>query len=207
MRKDERCIMMLKEFERLTGFYPSSDLYAMIERAYSDFDGSKEEFCAAYKANKDGLAEKIQQEAICHIAYESHALAAVNKKTQDELAAAKVEIIRLEKTLEKALGWERVGTNSNMSDEAYLELEKNGQPISEEKAKEIIHKEFGFSMDCIAIVNELTDYERSNAHQIRKVGTVTRLPHYEATDWNYIRFDVKGWHYEFVNGGLEFFFE
>ena len=53
--------MMREEFERLTGFYPTSDLYAAIEVAYMDFKGDKAEFCKAYAANKGGMAEAIQR--------------------------------------------------------------------------------------------------------------------------------------------------
>ena len=54
--------MMREEFERLTGFYPSADLYRVIEVRYSEFHGDKTAFCKEYKANKDGLAESIQRD-------------------------------------------------------------------------------------------------------------------------------------------------
>ena len=54
--------MMREEFERLTGFYPSADLYRVVEVRYSEFHGDKTAFCKAYKANKDGLAESIQRD-------------------------------------------------------------------------------------------------------------------------------------------------
>jgi phytoene dehydrogenase-like protein len=55
--------MMIQEFEKLTGIYPTADLYAVIEAAYMEFDGDKTAFCKAYKSNKNGIAEKIQREA------------------------------------------------------------------------------------------------------------------------------------------------
>ena len=206
--------MMLKEFERLTGFYPSSDLYAMIERAYSNFNGSKEEFCAAYKANKDGLAEKIQQDAECYMASKMHCSSVINEKTQDELAAAykkikglETENKRLKDEIDKLREWKHVGAVSGMSDNDYKALAKAGEPISEERAKNIIHNEFGFAVDAIVIVNELSDWEKSTLGIFRVCGKIARLPHYEATDWNYIRFDVNGWKYEYINGDLAFFSE
>ena len=51
--------MMMQEFETLTGFYPTADLYEEIEKAYYDFDGDKQAFCKAYKANKNGMADAI----------------------------------------------------------------------------------------------------------------------------------------------------
>lgn len=55
--------MMKKEFEALTGIFPSDELYKTIEAAYYDFAGDKTAFCKAYKANKGGIAERIQREA------------------------------------------------------------------------------------------------------------------------------------------------
>ena len=55
--------MMKKEFEALTGIFPSDELYKAIEAAYYDFTGDKTAFCKAYKANKNGIAERIQREA------------------------------------------------------------------------------------------------------------------------------------------------
>ena len=54
--------MLQTEFETLTGIYPDSELYKEIEKEYMDGDWpDKQAFCAAYKKNKDGLAEKIQR--------------------------------------------------------------------------------------------------------------------------------------------------
>lgn len=203
--RKENTDMTIHEFEELTGFYPSTDLYSAIEQAYDDYPGDKKEFCAEYKANKDGLAEKIQYMASLNTI---NALSAETAKTNEaklERDDAKRKIKELEAALEKAQGWKKYGTVSYMSDADYLDLEKRGEPITEEKAREIIHKEFGFAMDFIVIVNELADYEINYARQLRKKGTISRLPRYESSDWNYIRFNVNGWQYEMINGDLEFF--
>ena len=61
--RKETKTMMMSEFEALTGIHPTDDLYAEIEEAYYEFDGQKREFCAAYKANIDGLADTIRDRA------------------------------------------------------------------------------------------------------------------------------------------------
>ena len=192
--REDNTDMTIHEFEELTGFYPSTDLYSAIEQAYDDYPGDKRDFCMEYKANKDGLAEKIQRIANFQIA-----------ETFRSLELAKSRIKELEAALERAQGWKKYGTGSHMSDADYLALEKRGEPITEERAKEIIHKEFGFAVEFIEIVNELTEYEVNHSHQLRETGKLSRLPHYESTDWNYIRFNVNGWQYEMVDGQLEFF--
>lgn len=50
---------MIHEFEKLTGFHPTTDLYKAIEHAYMNFDGDKVEFCKAYVENRDNLASRI----------------------------------------------------------------------------------------------------------------------------------------------------
>lgn len=46
--------MMIEEFEKRTGFYPTLVQYEAIERAYMDFDGDKDAFCKAYKRSWSG---------------------------------------------------------------------------------------------------------------------------------------------------------
>lgn len=62
--------MLQTEFETLTGIFPDTILYEVIEREYNrqtedgkDFWDNKHEFCAAYKFNGDGLAERIRAAA------------------------------------------------------------------------------------------------------------------------------------------------
>ena len=55
--------MMLEEFEKRTGYFPTLEEYEAIEQAYMSFDGDKDAFCKAYKKNEGGLAEKIQHKA------------------------------------------------------------------------------------------------------------------------------------------------
>ena len=203
--REDNTDMTIHEFEELTGFYPSTDLYSAIEQAYDDYPGDKRDFCMEYKANKDGLAEKIQYMASLNTINALSAETAKANEAKLERDDAKRKIKELEAALEKAQGWKKYGTGSHMTDADYLDLEKRGEPITEERAKEIIHKEFGFAVEFIEIINELTEYEVNHSHQLRETGKLSRLPHYESTDWNYIRFNVNGWQYEMVDGQLEFF--
>ena len=49
--------MTRTEFVALTGFEPTPDEYQVIEQAYYRFDGSKEDFCAAFVSG--GEAERL----------------------------------------------------------------------------------------------------------------------------------------------------
>ena len=203
--RKENTDMTIHEFEELTGFYPSTDLYSAIEQAYDDYPGDKREFCAEYKANKDGLAEKIQYMASLHTIDALSAETAKANEAMLECDDAKRRIKELEAALEREQGWKEYGTGSNTTDADYLALETVSEPITEERAKEIIHKEFGFAVEFIEIINEISEYEVNHSRQLRETGKLSRLPHYESTDWNYIRFNVNGWQYEMVDGQLEFF--
>ena len=55
--------MEIKEFEKRTGYFPTTEEYKTIEKFYMNFDGDKDEFCEAYKKNEGFIAEKIQHEA------------------------------------------------------------------------------------------------------------------------------------------------
>lgn len=66
--------MMLEEFEKRTGYFPTMEEYAAIEKAYMEFSGDKDAFCKAYKKNEDGIAERIQREVnMQHINAQSEA--------------------------------------------------------------------------------------------------------------------------------------
>ena len=94
---------MLEEFEELTGFYPSADMYDAIELEYADFPGDKYAFCEAYKANKDGLAERIQQRASDMTVNGMFAMTTIAGKRTREIALLKKRILELEGTLENWL--------------------------------------------------------------------------------------------------------
>ena len=49
--------MEIKEFEKRTGYFPTTEEYKTIEKIYMNFDGDKDEFCEAYKKN-EFIAEK-----------------------------------------------------------------------------------------------------------------------------------------------------
>lgn len=77
--------MMITEFEKLTGIFPTSDLYKAIEAVYYEYDGNKADFCKAYKENTDGIAEKIQRAAD---------MAAVEKALAEDKQVAKMKADR-----------------------------------------------------------------------------------------------------------------
>lgn len=193
--------MMIEEFEKLTGIFPTQGMYKIIEKRYMEFDGDKTEFCKAFKKNADGLAESIQRES-------NEMTFKAARKHQAELAQRNIEIERLKKELERAKEtidreqeWQPYEA-SNMSQDRYENLAKAGKGMTVAAAANYIEEEFGFRADRVKVFEEIPAYQINRHRQIRKNGTVKRSPVYDATDWNYIRFDCGAWQYEVVNGQL-----
>lgn len=189
--------MMITEFEKLTGIFPTSDLYKAIEAAYYDFEGSKAEFCKAYKENENGLAEKIQRAA--------NAEAADTVIAADREAAKKdAEIAELKAQLEREQEWKPYVDTNNYEQERYDELKTAGgtRILTDEEAKDLLYDWYGFAREKVTIYHAIPRYEVNRHRELRKAGEIERLPLYNATDWNYIRFDCGCMTYELVNDEL-----
>ena len=192
--------MMKKEFESLTGIFPTDELYKAIEAAYYDFNGDKTAFCKDYKANKNGIAEKIQREA------DMAAFKAENGSRQ-ALAQRDAEIENLKKQLEREQEWRPLEDKDNVSQHEYDELaEAEGTKLlTDDEAKALLYNWYGFAKEKIIIQHTIPTYEVNRHRQLRQVGEIDRAPLYNATDWNYIRFDCGCMAYELHNDTLRQF--
>ena len=188
--------MMISEFEQFTGFYPTATLYAEIEAAYNDFDGDKKAFCAAYKANKDGIAEKIQLEANykAFSAQEGSERAAKKAaaESKERIEALEREVKRLKAQLEQEMEWTVYEDRKDIRQADYDELRASGKPMTDEEAINWVEQETGFDRHRIRIVREAPELEINRHNMIRRTGkTFDRSPIYDATDYHYVRFTVR----------------
>ena len=71
-----------------------------------------------------------------------------------------------------------------------------------DEAKDLLYQWFGFAREKIKIHHSVPQYEVNRHRMLRKVGEIERLPLYNATDWNYIRFDCGCMCYELQNDDL-----
>lgn len=93
------------------------------------------------------------------------------------------------------------GTRLEQAD--YESLTKGGSvQLTDERAKAWINDELGFEFSQIRIVREVATYKVDDCHRIVVDQRYQREPRYGATDWNYVRFNVKGWQYEMIDGEL-----
>jgi len=201
--------MLREEFEKRTGFYPTLELYEIIEKHYSTMAVDKDEFCKRYKKNTDRLAEQIQLEAD-EVAWKREQRREGEKRKEIAEKEAEIkdlmnQVETLENQLETELEWKPRGILSKMDQKKYEELEGSGgtKYFNEFEARAWIEKEFGFRRDLIQLITEQKIFEINKYNHLRQTGTVIRKPVYNATDWNYVRFDVRGFQYEVVNGQLE----
>jgi hypothetical protein len=78
--------------------------------------------------------------------------------------------------------------------------------MTEERAKILINDEFGFEVSRIRILHEAEIDKTEDGARYITLEKVPREPLYEATDWNYIRFNVRGcaaeWYYEMIGAQL-----
>lgn len=195
--------MLLEEFEQRTHIYPTAGLYSVIEETYMQFEGDKDNFCKAYVNNTDGVAEKIQLHAQNNDIRHERKWILREEDLQKKINALKAECESLRTRLDKELDW-KAHQISRMNQLQYESLRKSGSTkvLGISDAATWIAEEFGFSYPDIKVLNSIPLYEINRHRQIRKSGEVKRDPAYNAADWNYVRFDIKGWQYEVVNGTL-----
>ena len=193
--------MLLSEFETLTGIYPPKDLYSVIEEFYNESKLDKQEFCENYKLNADGLAERIQRK-----------VNEMKSESENYIYTLEIQLEAEEKRtdyyrtlLDNELDWrpsERAGTNMNQEDYQELMECRSTTIFNDEKAIDLICDMFGFMPEKIRILHEVQTFEVNKHCRLRVKDTYQREPLYDATDWNYIRFDCAGNQWELVNGEL-----
>lgn len=195
--------MMKQEFEQLTGFYPTAEHYEAIEEEYYNFNGSKQDFCKAYKDNENGLAEKIAKKAtIARLQKDLD-----DKKTFDTYSRDMIHTVEtLKKQLEREQEWKPYEYRENAKQADYEKLSEGGaRELTDEEAVEMLADMWGFQPSRIRIIRTVDKIEINRHNACRKCGEYERKPLYDATDWNYIRFDCGMMTYEMINGQLSLF--
>ena len=196
--------MMMSEFVERTGFQPTADEYEQIKSAYYNFDGDKDAFCKAFV--EQGGELKIYKARAEEIARLRSQMLEIEKEHKREMADRDRRIDQLTAELDKELEWKpSTGTGTNMEQSRYEDLASSGRVMTDEEAKAFIADECGFAIEKIRILHEASTYEVNKHLRLRVAGTFDRAPVYDATDWNYVRFDCACFMYELVNGELRFY--
>ena len=200
--------MMMSEFIERTGFEPTAEEYAEIEEQYYSFNGDKDAFCINWKHNVGlaGMAKaraaKIAEMRSTAMETERHLMAEITKRDQ--------QIARLEAVIEREQEWQPHEDEHNVKQADYEELANSSgtRELSDDEAADMIANEFGFDRSKIVIVHEVVKHEINRHRQCRRVGTIPRKALFNAWDWNYIVFNIKGnttMGYEMHNGELQMY--
>lgn len=197
--------MTIKEFTERTGFYPTYEHYKFIEKSYMNFDGDKDAFCKAFRENTDGIAEKIARAADRDFEKEAEAGKKACARMEERIARQAGIINDLQAQLDAELEWtpcKDAGTRMTQRDYVKLREDKFTKTMTDEEAANFIAEELGFNAARVKIIRKAETYEVNKHRRMRVAETYEREPLYESTDWNYVRFDVCGMTYEYVNGQL-----
>lgn len=124
-----------------------------------------------------------------------------------ELDSAQKLVQHLQKKLDSELEWKEFESESNVKQFEYdmLVKEMDTRFLTEQEAKDILYDWFGFAKEKIKIHQSVPKYKINRHGQLLKFGSVERRPAYNATDWNYIRFDCSSASYELYNDELHFY--
>lgn len=196
--------MMMSEFIDRTGFTPTYEEYREIEEAYYNFGGNKDAFCNAFV---DGEGEK----KVCALRAEKierlkSQLLESDRTIKELTIKYEQKLQRLQLELDRELEWKPcTSSGTGMTQGDYEKLRSCGKVLTAEEAKQIIYEECGFAPERVSLMPDVATYEVNKYHQMRSSNVFARLPVYESTDWNYIRFDSGNWMYELINGDLRFY--
>ena len=200
--------MMISEFKTLTGIHPSWALWAVINRVYNESKLDKHEWCKAYVENKDGMAGMIAVLADKEFEERARNHEIELKNARGEIAHLREQLEKTKAQLDRELDWQPakdIGTN--MSEREYQLLADDTPPMSELDAIRRITQECGFDMACIELVPTVETFDKNKYGKCRVSGSYSRLPVWASTDWNYIRFQVCGNQWEFINGELQAYYD
>lgn len=202
--------MLKEEFIARTGYTPTDAEYAAIEADYYGFDGDKDAYCKAFDVKKFHALQVVSE--IAELRGENEkmkAQIATLRESEDRMLTENVE---LRIALYKEQEWESSDSSgTHMEQRAYECLDRGGYEMTDDAAKMWIHDNFGFDAKMVVIRHEASTMKVNRHGQLRVEETFHRHPIYEATDSNYVRFDmqVKGamHSWEIVNGELKEYIE
>lgn len=200
--------MMMSEFIERTGIEPTAEEYAMIEEMYYEYEGDKNAFCKDF-VKKNRMVEALRR----LIAEKRDTIVNLTEgccRANTKAAEMEAKVKDLETKLEREQEWQPYEDKYNVRQADYEQLDADStrRELTDDEAAEMIAEEFGFERSRITIIREVPKFEISRHRCLRRVGVYERKPLFDAWDWNYIRFNVRGnvtMSYEMHNGELQLF--
>ncbi len=113
------------------------------------------------------------------------------------------QIQELTARLDKELDWTDAKTvGTVMCQASYRRHSVLSQELSEDEAKQLIYRFFGFDPNLVKIVREVVAYEVNKYGDMRAKEKVERVPIYLSEEDNYVCFECRGHKYECICGKL-----
>lgn len=185
-----------------------------IRKIVEEIGGSDSYIGMAFEGCFEIAEENIDNDFGCSMKQRAESAEKKAKEFEDtanyysaEYDKAVEEIAQLRKQVEKEQEWKSYTDKDNVAQEDYEKLAKQSDTrfLSDGVAKELLYNRFGFAKEQVTIHRSVPKYEVNRHCQLRTIGTIDRRPVYNATDWNYIRFDCGAMSYELFNDNLRFF--
>lgn len=154
------------------------------------------------------LAEQnIEYDFWCSYKEQAHIAEDKVKALSREVAELKEKLTKSQEELEKEQEWVDYEDKENVSQGDYQKLKESfdTRVMDDHEAKKLLNEWFGFEWDKIKIVHTVPVCQINRHRHVRRIGDAERLPLYNATDFNYIRFDCGMMQYELCDGDLRFF--
>ena len=200
--------MMMSEFIERTGIEPTAEEYGMIEEMYYEYEGDKNAFCKDF-VKKNRMVEALRR----LIAEKRDTIVNLTEgccRANTKAAEMEAKVKDLETKLEREQEWKPYEDEHNVRQADYerLDADSSRRELTDDEAADMIAQEFGFDRSKIRIVHEVAKLESSRHRRTRKVGAYERKALFDAWDWNYICFNVKGnttMGYEMHNGQLQMY--
>ncbi len=206
--------MLKQEFIDLTGFVPCDALYEQIEKEYMSSEEDKQAFCERYKEDIS-LQTRIADAADKKHREEIESVISTNDSALSRIGKLRKEIRTLEQKLDKEQEWEPVVDDGSVSDAEYAALydDCNGlhgtvsgqYVVSDEAAKDTLHRYFGFDPEMVRIFHKAWKYEKNRHGVLRRTELTDRRPIHFSSDMNYYLFDCGAYTYEVWNGELSLY--
>lgn len=179
---------------------------AQIKKMVADL-GSDSYIATAFEGCFEIAEKNIENDFACSMKQKYEA--ANEKATNFEAQASKYKkrVEELEAQLEREQAWRPYEDTKNVSQRDYELLVSQGDTklLSDDEAKELLYKWYGFAKEKTKIYHSIPRYEVNCHRQLRVVGEIDRRPAYNSTDWNYIRFDCGAMTYELHDDNLRFY--
>ena len=151
--------------------------------------------------------ENIENDFACSMKQRYERASEEAASFEAQASAYKKQVENLEAQLEKEQEWKPYEVKENVSQDDYEHLVKQSDTryLTDDEAKDLLYDWYGFAKEKVTIYHSIPRFEANRHRQLRKAGEIDRRPAYNATDWNYIRFDCGAMTYELHNDNLRFF--